>query len=235
MQKYKIIYDDYNFRDFDLYYDREDNPIILYIVDNKILFRNIDTDEITKEIKIKKAKYNRIMKVKYYKYNKNEYLMLYIQYDDEIIIIYDIILNKIIFNRTITSHLSGDSISKYFRSRKYFSYVLTTLNGALYLIYSIGMPLNIINVETNQLASKIFLKSTNIKCIKIFKMDLNYLIIGTDSQGAKCYNFKNSKYLLNFTNGYAKDLIIADFDNKKHIILSTFRDIYVRILYKKMC
>jgi hypothetical protein len=74
-------------------------------------------------------------------------------------------------------------------------------------------------------------------------LDLNYILVGTEKDGCLCYNYKNSKFLYKFTNGYINDLLIEDFENKKHIILSVGKGnflsspffIYIYEFYTKKC
>ena len=228
---------------FDLYYDCDQNPIIIYNMENKLLFRNINTDVILKQIEIQELENLDIfnIRIKYYKYIKNEYIMVNIINDDKIIIIYDINLNKRIFYKNIKPRELEESFDSNEDLSDFFSCILTTINGTFYLINSLGSQFNITDINNNQLVSRTFNNSL-INCIKIFKMDLNYIIIGTGKEGAKCYDFKNSKFLFKFTNEYIYDFIIDDFYNKKHIILSikhenyqTNHYIYMYEFYSKKC
>ena len=112
----------------------------------------------------------------------------------------------------------------------------------MHLITSTGSHIHVFDVKLNQLNSKI--KSNSyINCLKFYKLDLNYIIVGTENDGCLCYNFKNGKFLSSFTNGYVKDILIEDFDNKKHIILLVGKGhfffgpnfIYIYEFHTKIC
>ena len=221
LQKYKIIKDGGNGK-FEVYYDKNNIPIIIYENNNTFIFYNLNTDEKIKELKIDQLKNIQcICDILYFNHKKDEYLIIkgYNQNERKIFI-----MN---INSEQLIYLYNDKYySKSLGEKKHssddindFSCCVNAINEKLFLITSTGSHIHIFDIKLNQLKTKI-ISNSYINCLKFYKLNLNYIIVGTKNDGCLCYNFKNGKLLSRFANGYIKDILIEDFDNKKHIILS---------------
>lgn len=244
LQNYKEINKDGRRGAFEVYYDKNNIPVIIYENNKIFVFYNLNTDEIIKELKIDEIKPEEyVTDIIYFNHQKVEYLIIMCSYKKERkIFIMDINSNKLIFlynDKNYSNSLGEKKHNNYIYD---FSCCVAVVNKSFFLITSTGSHIHIFDIKLNQLRTKIICKSY-INCLKFYKLNLNYIMVGTESDGCLCYDFKNWKLLSRFTNGYVKDILIEDFDNKKHIILSVGKGnfisrpnfIYMYEFYSKKC
>ena len=245
LQNYKEINKEGRRGAFDVYYDKNNIPIIIYENNKIFIFYNLNTDEKIKELKIDQIKNEEyVTDIIYFNHQKLEYLIIKCSSKKERkIFIMNINSNKLIFLYNDKNY--SNSLGEKKHSNCYindFSCCVTDINKSFFLITSTGSHIHIFDIKLNQLRTKIICKSY-INCLKFYKLNINYIIVGTENDGCLCYDFKNGKLLSRFTNGYVKDLLIEDFDNKKHIILSVGKGnfisrpnfIYMYEFYSKIC
>jgi len=244
LQKYKKIETNSRSGIFDVYYDKNNIPIIILYNDNSFIFKNLNTDEEIKQLKFDEIKNKYIIDIIYFNHKNNEYLILKCNsHKEREIFIFNINSNNLKFH--INDKYYSNSLKDKKHSNGYvndFWCCVNAINKDLILITSTGSHIHIFDIKLNQLKSKIFCDSY-INCVKFYKLDLNYILVGTEKDGCLCYNYKNAKCLYKFTNGYINDLLIEDFENKKHIILSVGKGnflsspffIYIYEFYTKKC
>jgi len=242
LQKYKKIETNGN-GSFDVYYDKNKIPIIILYIGNSFIFQNLNTDEKIKQLKFDEIKNKYIIDIIYFNHKNYEYLILKCKSGIEgEIFIFNINSNKLIFHYNDKDYSNSIQDKKHNGYTNDFSCCINVINEKLILITSTGSHIHIFDIQLNQLKSKIFC-SSYINCVKFYKLDLNYILVGTEKNGCLCYNYKNSKLLYKFTNGYINDLLVEDFENKKHIILSVGKGnflsspffIYIYEFYTKKC
>ena len=242
LQKYKKIETNGN-GSFDVYYDKNKIPIIILYNGNSFIFQNLNTDEKIKQLKYDEIKNKYIIDIIYFNHKNYEYLILKCKSGIEgEIFIFNINSNKLIFHYNDKDYSNSIQDKKHNGYTNDFSCCINVINEKLILITSTGSHIHIFDIQLNQLKSKIFC-SSYINCVKFYKLDLNYILVGTEKNGCLCYNYKNSKLLYKFTNGYINDLLVEDFENKKHIILSVGKGnflsspffIYIYEFYTKKC
>ena len=244
LQKYKKIETNMRKGIFDIYYDKNNIPTIILYSDNSFIFQNLNTDEEIKQIKFDEIKNKEIIDIIYFNHKNYEYLILkcYSRKEREIFI-FNINSNKLIFH--YNDKYYSNSLKEKKHSNVYindFWCCVNVIYKDLILITSTGSHIHIFDIQLNQLKSKIFCNSY-INCVKLYKLDLNYILVGTENDGCLCYNYKNSKFLYKFTNGYINDLLVEEFENKMHIILSVGKGnflgspffIYIYEFYSKKC
>ena len=244
LQKYKKIETNRRRGIFDVYYDKNKIPIIILYNDNSFIFQDLNTGEKIRQLDFDEIKNKYVIDIIYFNHKNYEYLILKCNSQKEReILIFNINSNRLIF------HYNDKYYSNSLKDKKHsngyindFSCCVNVINKDLILFTSTGSHIHIFDIKLNQLKSKIFCNSY-INCLKYYKLDFNYILIGTEKDGCLCYNYKNSKFLYKFTNGYITDLLIDDFEDKKHIILSVGKGnflsspffIYIYEFYTKKC